>query len=252
MKKRQIYDVLYSRGLRQGDRITKVLKFVEDFSPMESFLDIGCGDGSLTLLLAQAIKARDVKGVELATEGVHEAEEKGIECYAVDIDCDPLPFKDKAFDFIFCGEVIEHLLDPDHLLEEIYRVLKPAGKAIITTPNLGAWYNRLLLLIGYQPYSVSVSLKHYGAGKLFQRSPIAGGEHIRFFTLRAAKDLIQNHNFKIGKVIGVRGSSALLYIPFPLRFFLPVAEMLEKFFSTIPSLSSNIIVELEKNASSRA
>lgn len=50
--------------------------------------------------------------------------------------------------------------DPDNLLEGIYRVLKLGGKVVITTPNLGAWYNGELLLLGYQPYFVCINMKN--------------------------------------------------------------------------------------------
>ncbi len=46
-----------------------------------------------------------------------------------------LPFKTNYADNIVAGEIIEHLTNPLGFLEECYRVLKPAGKLILTTPN---------------------------------------------------------------------------------------------------------------------
>jgi methionine biosynthesis protein MetW len=241
MKKIEIYNQLYSKGLSEEDRLKKVLKILKTLSSVESFLDIGCGDGSLTIFLAQILNAHNVKAVEIAQEGVDKAREKGIDCYKIDLDYDSLPFEDRTFDFVFCGEVIEHLFDPDHLIEEIYRVLKPGGRCIITTPNLGAWHNRLLLLMGYQPYLVSVSLKHYAAGKLFEKSSSTGREHIRFFTLRALKCLLGTYNFKIESCVGAYTKP--FYAPFPLS---SLVLSLEKFFSNFPSLATSIIVEVVK------
>ena len=239
MRKKQIYSELYSKGLSQEDRIFKLTSLLKDFSA-QSFLDIGCGDGSLTVFLKQLIRAKEVKAIEIAEEGANKAEEKGIECYVLDLESQPLPFQNETFDFVFCGEVIEHLFDPDLLLEEIYRVLKPHGKCIITTPNLGAWYNRISLLLGYQPYSVPASFKNYAAGKIFGKSSGAGREHIRFFTLRALKVLLEAHKFRIKKVVGAYTKP--FYAPFPFSF----VYNMERFFSNFPTLATNILVLIEK------
>ena len=45
-----------------------------------------------------------------------------------------LPFKDECFDLILCNHVLEHIVDDIKAMEEIYRVLKPKGKAIIQVP----------------------------------------------------------------------------------------------------------------------
>ena len=45
-----------------------------------------------------------------------------------------LPFKDECFDLILCNHVLEHIVDDIKAMEEIYRVLKPQGKAIIQVP----------------------------------------------------------------------------------------------------------------------
>lgn len=47
--------------------------------------------------------------------------------------CD-LPFKDKEFDLIICNHVLEHIPDDTKAMQEIYRILKPGGKAILQVP----------------------------------------------------------------------------------------------------------------------
>jgi SAM-dependent methyltransferase len=47
----------------------------------------------------------------------------------------PLPFREAAFDALFAGELIEHLVDPRPGLAEFHRVLRPGGVLILTTPN---------------------------------------------------------------------------------------------------------------------
>ncbi len=48
----------------------------------------------------------------------------------------PLPFQDNEFDFVVSFQVIEHIKDDKTFVKEIYRVLKPGGKFIVTTPNI--------------------------------------------------------------------------------------------------------------------
>ncbi|GAB4231327.1 MAG: hypothetical protein Tsb0021_09750 [Chlamydiales bacterium] len=59
---------------------------------------------------------------------------------------DPLPFSDQSFDYIVCAEGLEHIDNPHHLLREFHRILSPAGKVIISTPNPLKMKSRLKFL----------------------------------------------------------------------------------------------------------
>ncbi|GAB4201686.1 MAG: hypothetical protein Fur0023_06510 [Bacteroidia bacterium] len=48
----------------------------------------------------------------------------------------PIPFRDNEFDYVVTFQVIEHIKDDKTFVKEIYRVLKPGGKFIVTTPNI--------------------------------------------------------------------------------------------------------------------
>jgi SAM-dependent methyltransferase len=67
------------------------------------------------------------------------------------------PYADASFDIVFFCEIIEHLLmDPLHVLREIFRVLRPGGSLILTTPNVARLENVARLISGaniYDPYS---------------------------------------------------------------------------------------------------
>ncbi len=45
-----------------------------------------------------------------------------------------VPFADECFDVVICAEVLEHVWEPESVLKNIFRVLKPSGRVFITTP----------------------------------------------------------------------------------------------------------------------
>lgn len=76
---------------------------------------------------------------------------------SVNVEHDAFPWPDQSFDIVLYCEVIEHLLsDPVHSLSEIWRLLKPGGMLILTTPNVARLENISRLIAGanlYDPYS---------------------------------------------------------------------------------------------------
>ena len=204
----------------------------------ERLLDIGCADGAITVLLAKSMGAREAFGVDITAEAVAAARERGVEAFCVDVDSDDLPFENDRFDVVYCGELIEHVFDPDHLLGEVKRVLKPGGHCVLTTPNLGGWPNRLALLFGFQPYPTAVSPKHEGAGKLLLKGEEGQWGHIRVFTLRALKELVRLHGFTIR---GVKGCPVTVKSSHRLA---AVARLLDRSLARFPGLANRVILVL--------
>jgi len=58
----------------------------------------------------------------------------------------PLPFAEASFDVISCLEGIEHIINPDRLIKELSRVLRPNGLVILSLPNIQSLYSRLMFL----------------------------------------------------------------------------------------------------------
>ena len=98
---------------------------------------------------------------------------------------DPFPYADESFDVVVFCEIIEHLLlDPLHAIREIHRVLRPNGRLVVTTPNVGRLGNVLSAVAGenmYDPYS------GYGAY----------GRHNREFTQHELVKLLQFAGFDV-------------------------------------------------------
>jgi ubiquinone/menaquinone biosynthesis C-methylase UbiE len=104
-------------------------------------LDIGCGDGYHVFNTIENI-AGNIRfyGVDTSKLRIGFASRVCNELAITNVNflvgsTDDLPFPDDHFDIILCSDVVEHLSYPERCLAEIYRVTKPGGIAIVTTPN---------------------------------------------------------------------------------------------------------------------
>jgi len=238
MKKEYFYRDNYSITEANSfePRLQEVIRIFRKYlSENQTVLDIGCGDGNFAIFLKNVLKAKDIFGIDISEKAVSLCIKNGINAVKLNVDDDKLPYENGFFDAIFCGEVIEHLYDPDFLLSEIYRVLKKGGIFLITTPNLAAWHNRAILCLGFQPHFTEVSLKYHYVGKLHPKAKdLKASGHIRVFTYRALKDLLKIHGFTLIKTTGIPG-----VMPVPLN----VADAIFKF---VPSLSSDLLLVVVK------
>ncbi len=153
-------------------------------APMK-LLDIGCYDGGVGLLLKNKFgKQCQIYGVDAADNSVKMALKNGIQAKLCDV-TKGISFESNMFDYVFAGEIIEHLYDTDFFLEEIKRVLKPNGILILTTPNFLSFGRRIYYLFGKGIFmESSFSLPDRAAG------------HIRYYTFNNLKELAKLHNFE--------------------------------------------------------
>lgn len=94
--------------------------------PGESILDLGCGDGQLTLRLA-ATGAR-VKGLDLSPEMVAAARARGVN--ALEGSADAMPFADRSLDAVFSNAALHWVRDHDAMMTQVHRVLRPGGRFV--------------------------------------------------------------------------------------------------------------------------
>ena len=96
------------------------------------FLDVGAGLGEFVRVLKEQTQF-SLHGVDLMYSEI-----KGVEWYVQDLNRN-LQFQADKFDVVSCLEVVEHIENPRKLIREIFRVLKPGGCALISTPNNESW-----------------------------------------------------------------------------------------------------------------
>jgi ubiquinone/menaquinone biosynthesis C-methylase UbiE len=144
-------------------------------------LDLGCGDGALTGVLAAAAgPGGAVTGADVAEAALRRARARHPELGFVLAPLDgELPFADGSFELVWASEVIEHVADTARWLSEVRRVLVPRGRLALTTPDHG----RLRLAIG--------GIERYS-------EPL--GDHLHLYTARAVRSLLTEFGFAVEEV----------------------------------------------------
>jgi 2-polyprenyl-3-methyl-5-hydroxy-6-metoxy-1,4-benzoquinol methylase len=116
----------------EGQRLKIIREMVAE-DPNHQILEIGSGGGHVLRMFKRAkLTAVDVSDVFLASA------KKNLAGYDVEFikgEIDKLSLPAEKFDRIICTEVLEHTQDPEAILREIARLLRPGGRAVITVPN---------------------------------------------------------------------------------------------------------------------
>jgi ubiquinone/menaquinone biosynthesis C-methylase UbiE len=93
-------------------------------------LDVGCGTGVLTRMLARLPRVDRVIGVDPVSSLLDKARELAADLSNVSFqqaDGRSLPFADESFDVVVFDSTLSHIPGPEHALAEAYRVLRPMG-----------------------------------------------------------------------------------------------------------------------------
>jgi len=154
--------------------INETMKIIKPFLKNDC-LDVGCAYGLITNELNKIVPTQ---GIDISRTAIKKAKKnyphvKFRQGLATDI-----PFPDNAFDTIFAGEIIEHVLDVQKMFSEFRRVLKKNGNIIIIAPE----FNFLKTLI----------ITFFYWDKIYD--PL--GSHIRYYSSRTLKKILKDSGFE--------------------------------------------------------
>ncbi|WP_051470957.1 class I SAM-dependent methyltransferase [Patulibacter minatonensis] len=208
---------------RTEEENRRVILEVMERRPGATLVDLGCGDGQFTTRVASAISAGRTVGVDFYGPWIDEARARGVDVKVADMSTG-LPFDDDSVEVIHSNQVIEHLAKTDLFLQEIQRVLRPDGYAVVSTNNLASWHNVASLIAGYQPSPAHVSDYTVTGNRLNAAfdgyvQEQAGQQHLRIFTGVGLEDLAKFHG------LTVQESRTAGFYPFSPRVARRLARM---------------------------
>lgn len=147
-------------------------------------LDIGCNSGRLGEYL-RTLGITEVVGVDISEHALTAAAPYEDRIHILNVEKDDIPYPDHYFDVMFCGDVLEHLVNPNQFLIRYKRYIKPTGLVIGSIPNIGHFsvLRRILL-----------------SGKFYEDAGLTDRTHLRFFTKHSAIGLFEEHGYKVVSV----------------------------------------------------
>jgi glycosyltransferase involved in cell wall biosynthesis len=164
---------------QQDSSHATILRWLEHRTPA-NLLDLGCSGG----LLSERIRAlgHTITGVDVVEiPGIRDRVDRFIQA---NLD-EGLPEEVAAhgpYDVVLCADILEHVRDPERLLESVRELLAPGGVLIASVPNFGHWYARTRTVLGLFDYD--------------QRGVLDNG-HVRFFTRRGLLRRLRNSGFDV-------------------------------------------------------
>lgn len=187
----------------------------------DNILDIGCGDCRILRYIDEKNVNKfgvDVSADIFPEEILNDIKNNNIEISYIDLEYQKLPYKSKTMDVVISTETIEHILNTDNYISEINRVLKNKGKLLLTFPNINTPISWFIQIFCDLPPFMSSRYKSI---------------HVRDFTLKIVKIILNKYGFKVKTVKGFD-------IPLMPKFF---SDLLCKIH---PRFGGGIIISAEK------
>jgi len=197
-------------------------------------LEIGCGEGYALDLLME--KTDSLTLIDKSKSVLDEIKRKYPKITILNQKTPPLNnLKDNSFDIIISFQVIEHIKDATLFIQEIHRILKPDGKAFITTPNSlktvarNPWHYK-----EYNYSEINILIKKYFND--YSINGIQGNKKTDIYYLKnkqSVKRLLRLDIFKIQYKI----PATLLKIPYELVNRINRNKLLKKNTSLVNSIT---------------
>lgn len=189
-------------GVRLDHRVRQAVDLVPPAAGR--LLDLGAGDGYVTARLGAAAGAALAVAVDVGAPAPLAVRDRPVTQVTARLP-GPLPFPPASFDVVVTLETIEHVLDPDALLEEARRVLVPGGTLILSTPRLDSFLVVGSLLLGVQPPGVECSSRRRYGSRFGEGRPSG---HVHLFTRRALTEALAANGFRVEEYLEGRFSSS--------------------------------------------
>lgn len=207
----ELQQTIYASGNYTRRRLHQTrLKWVRDAiaaqAPVARAIEYGPGSGVYLPSLAERsaqVTAADVESAYLSGIDPLARTLKNVQLCVDDIQRSR--FDDDSFDLVLCSEVLEHVPDPERSLRTLFRILRPGGVAILSTPQRFSLLE-LCCKLAFLPGVLQLV-------RLVYREPVLPTGHISLRTAGAFRSAIEGCGFEV-----VRCAKFGLYLPLLAEF----------------------------------
>lgn len=238
---KEFYEILASqqqkvitKPLKEENSLFNLGKFRSEFfystvGQLENkiILDVGCGEGYFSLEMAK--KGANIVGIDISEKMIEKCKKKKQQNPTLNINfvscsAENTPYKNETFDIVVCLELLEHVLNPNLLMKEISRVLKPEGMLFLGTPRKQTMIEKIIGYLFYFIFDFEQVRKFINKNKLSDISikscglritdeelvkelkrlklPDNFSEHLREYNNNDIKKLLESHGFIIKNFSG--------------------------------------------------
>ena len=178
----------------------------EEFDIME----VGCNAGINLKAIHEIYPKARYYGIDISREAIIQARENFPEATFLCGDAEELYSPEELFDYVFFPDVLEHLTQPEKVLNHFKKLLKPDGVIYATIPNLMHW-------------SIIGNLIKFGIFK-YTETGLLDYDHKHLFTLKEIYDLFEKEcGLKIDEIMSIKINN--------------IPEDKKEFFNTLVDLS---------------
>lgn len=175
---------------------------------IKTILDLGCGTGRFTQALSEAFDARAI-GVEPSAAMLNVARSRGVSNVEwKQGQAESIPVEREAVDLVFMSQVFHHLKDVRRALEEINRVLRPAGYLAIR--NSTREHNGELQWLEYFPEAIEIEEERTPSSEEIEE--LVCGKSFKMMSHRTIRQLFASSYQEYFEKISRRGLSSLVVI----------------------------------------
>ena len=171
-----------------------------------NILDVGCACGDFGIAIIENEIKGEIWGLEYDTDSVEYAKNLNVykEIYQIDLNnFSEGNYKnlEDYFDYIYFGDVLEHILFPEQIVKKFQSFLKKDGKMIISIPN-----------VSHASIKANILLNNFD----YTETGILDKTHIKFFTYKTFIKFLNDAGLKIGKfkptLLGPLGTQKMIHI----------------------------------------
>lgn len=178
----------YSDSTFTRDENSSWFKIYNLIEPGSTILDVGCSSGNFGEIIIRE-KQCIVDGIEIDDEDFKTAKTKLRTVWQLNIETDDLSEITGKYDYVYFGDVIEHLVSPANSLKRVSHLLKKNGRVLFSIPNMAHVSVRMMLLSG-----------KYDSGE----TGLLDKTHIHFYTYNELQRVVNEAGFEFDEINPVK------------------------------------------------